>query len=154
MYRFRVSEEIAASPARVWRALTDPAEVIGWDTGVAEALDAPPDYPRPGQHVRWRSRHGPFGILHDRPLEVRPERTLRAALALGPTRLDETYTLEADGTGTRLHADVIVRVAVPLLGAAIARRVVGPRMRDAVAASLRALARWCATPDAVRREVR
>lgn len=143
MYGFRVTEEIAAAPARVWHALCDPAEVVAWDTGVAGALDAPADYPRPGQHVRWRTRHGLFRVLHDRPLEVRPERTLRAALALGPYRFDETYTLEARPGGCRLTADLVVRVPMPVVGALVARRWVGPRMRAAMEASLHALGRWC-----------
>jgi hypothetical protein len=143
VYAFRVSEQIAAPPARVWRALCDPAEVVAWDTGVAEALDAPPDYPQPGQHVRWRFRHGWFRILHDRPLEVRSERTLRAALSVGPYRFDETYTLATLPDGCRLTADLVVRVAVPVVGGIVARRWIGPRLRSGVMDSLARLRQWC-----------
>lgn len=144
MYAFRVTEEIAAPPARVWRALCDPAEVVAWDTGVAAALDAPAAYPQPGQHVRWRTRHGVYRILHDRPLEVRRERRLHAALALGPYRFDETYTLEGAAGGCRLTADLTVSVAVPIVGGLVAQWWIGPRTRTAVAASLAALKGWCA----------
>ena len=68
--------------------------MVQWDTGVAAALDAPANYPQPGQHVRWRYRNGPFRILHDRPQDVVAERRLRSLLSVGPFRFDETYTLE------------------------------------------------------------
>ena len=143
MYAFRVTEEIAASPGRVWRALCDPGEVVSWDTGVSEAIDAPDDYPAVGQHVRWRYRQGAFRVLHDRPVEVRAERLLRAALSVGPYRFDETYTLAARVGGCRLTADLVVRVTVPVVGRVIARRWIGPRTRAAVAGSLAALKEWC-----------
>ena len=116
MYAFDTSVEIAAPPERVWRALCDPAEVVRWDTGVAEALDAPADYPQPGQHVRWRYTNGPFRLLHDRPKEVVANQKLRSLLAVGPLRFDETYTLEARDGGTLLTAAMLVWVPVPLLG--------------------------------------
>src|SRR5690348_2354304 len=98
-YRFTLAVTIAAPASRVWRALCEPGEVVRWDSGVVEALDAPPDYPRAGQHVRWRTGSGRFRILHDRPLEVVPEQRLRSRLALGPWRYDETYTIEAAEPG-------------------------------------------------------
>ena len=48
----------------------------------ARILDAPADYPRAGQHVRWRYRHGMFRVLHDRPLEVRREVAFAAGVFL------------------------------------------------------------------------
>jgi uncharacterized protein YndB with AHSA1/START domain len=143
MYRFAISTGIAAPPARVWRALCDPAEVVQWDTGVVEALDAPPDYPQPGQHVRWRYRNGPVRILHDRPQEVVPERTLRSRISLGPVWFDETYALEPAADGCRLTATMRVRAPLPPLGLLIERLYAGPQARRAVDASLRALKRHC-----------
>lgn len=143
MYAFTLTEDIEAPPARVWRALCDPAEVVQWDAGVEAALDAPPDYPRPGQHVRWRSRNGPFRVLHDAPQAVEPQRTLRALLSVGPFRFDETYRLEPHDSGCRLRAVMVVRAPVPLLGALVVRRYLGPRTRRDVAASLRQLKRHC-----------
>ena len=142
MYTFSVSVDIDATAARVWRALCDPAEVVQWDTGVIRALDAPPDYPRPGQHVRWQYANGPFRLLHDRPQEVVPERTLRAWLTVGPFRFDETYTLQADNR-CRLTAMMNVHAPLPLLGWAIERAYLGPRTQAAVTASLHALQRHC-----------
>jgi len=143
VYSFSCTIDIAASPARLWRALCDPAQVVEWDTGVEEALDAPPDYPRPGQHVRWRYSQGPFRILHDRPQAVVPERTLRSLIAIGPARFDETYTLEAMDGGCRLTASLDVRVALPVLGWVFERLYAGPESRRTVGASLQAIRRHC-----------
>ncbi len=154
MYSFSVSVEIEATPARVWRALCDPAEVVQWDTGVVEALDAPADYPQPGQHVRWRYSNGPFRILHDRPQEVELERTLRSFISLGPAWFDETYALEprggsaglTTGAGCRLSAAMRVRAPLPPLGWLLERLYVGPESRRAVTASLAAIKRHCESP--------
>ncbi len=143
MYRFTVSTDIKATPARVWRALCDPAEVVVWDTGVEEAIDAPSDYPQPGQHVRWRYSNGPFRILNDRPQDVTPNKRLRSLLAVGPFRFDETYTLEENGAGCRLTAEMDVSVPVPLLGVLIERAYLGPSTRRTVEASLGAIKRHC-----------
>ncbi len=144
MYAFDTSVEIAAPPERVWRALCDPAEVVRWDTGVAEALDAPANYPQPGQHVRWRYTNGPFRLLHDRPRDVVENKKLRSMLAVGPLRFDETYTLEArDGGGhTLLTAAMLVWVPVPVVGLVVERAYTGSA-KTTVAASLRAIKRWC-----------
>jgi uncharacterized protein YndB with AHSA1/START domain len=154
MYTFTVSVEIAAPPARVWRALCRPAEVVQWDSGVVEAVDAPPDYPRPGQHVRWRYASGPFRVLHDQPQEVVAERTLHSFLGLGPFRFDETYTLDPLTAGCRLTAAMRVRASFGVLGWMLERLYLGPRTRVAVTASLLALKQHCEThgPDEEPRE--
>jgi uncharacterized protein YndB with AHSA1/START domain len=143
MYAFDVSVEIEASPERVWRALCDPAEVVQWDTGVVEALDAPPDYPRRGQHVRWRYANGPFKLLHDRPLDVVPNHRLRSALAVGPVRFDETYTIDQRDSICLLTAAMLVEVPLPLLGSLVEKMSVGPAARSAVTASLAAIKKHC-----------
>lgn len=143
MYSYTISVEIAAPAASVWRALCDPAEVVQWDSGVVGALDAPADYPQPGQHVRWRYSNGPFRTLHDRPQAVVPERTLRSLIAIGPARFDETYTLEPWNAGTRLSAAMDVRIPVPLLGRVIERLYAGPESRRTVEASLHAIKQHC-----------
>jgi uncharacterized protein YndB with AHSA1/START domain len=114
------SESIAASPARVWLALCDPAEVATWDATVVEALDAPADYPRAGQHVRWRC-HGTNVVLHDRPQRVEPERLLHSLLDFGRQHLDETYRLTEIPEGTRLDLEIFVTVRVPVVGPLLAR---------------------------------
>lgn len=143
MYAFAVSVAIGAAPERVWRALCDPAEVVQWDTGVAAALDAPADYPQPGQHVRWRYVNGPFHVLHDRPQEVVHARRLRSLLTVGPSRFDETYTIDPDGGGCRLTAALEVHTPLGVIGWLIDRFYMGPRTQTAVAASLQAIKRHC-----------
>jgi hypothetical protein len=133
---------IAAPVERVWWALCDPAEVVQWDSDVAEALDAPPDYPRPGQRVRWRLRSG--GVLIDEPQEVSPNRALRSLLTIGRTRIDEVYTLYVAGpASTRVDADVEVAIAVPLVGGLLDHTAVPANVRRSFAASLEGLKRHC-----------
>jgi uncharacterized protein YndB with AHSA1/START domain len=143
VYAFEISTDIQAPVARVWRALCDPAEVVRWDTGVVEPLDAPPDYPQPGQYVRWRYAAGPFKTLHDRPQEVVAEQTLRSIIAIGPLRFDETYTLERRGDGTRLLTKMIVLPPWPIVGSLFVRLYAGREARRTVAASMTALKRYC-----------
>ncbi len=143
MYTVTVSVDIEAAPARVWRALCDPVEVVQWDTGVEEALDAPADYPKPGQHVRWRYANGPFRVLHDRPQEVVADRTLRSVISIGLFRFDETYTLEPIAEGTRLSAAMQARAPLPLVGRLLERLYLGPQSRRTIEASLRAIKRHC-----------
>jgi hypothetical protein len=144
VYVVEVSTEIAATPARVWRALTDSSEVVRWESGVTALLDPPDDYPGLGRPVRWRTASGPFRVLHDRPLEVVPERKLRALLAVGPFRYDETYLLaEAAGGGCRLAAEVKAWTALPLAGVVIDRLYLGPSTRRAFEAALASIKRFC-----------
>ena len=143
MYRFTVSTDVKAAPARVWRALCDPAEVVVWDTGVEEAVDAPDDYPQPGQHVRWRYSNGPFRILNDRPQDVLPNKRLRSLLTVGPFRFDETYTLKKNGSGCQLTAEMDVSVPIPLLGPIFEQLFLGPASKHAVSSSLVAIKSHC-----------
>ena len=147
MTQFIETVDIDCPVSRVWRALTVPAEVVAWDGGVQEALDAPPDYPRPGQHVRWRYRLGRLPlILHDRPSEVVEDRTLRSDIRLGPFQFDETYTLESrDPTHTRLSARLQVTSPVPVLGPWLARWPGGPLAQSTVRGSLAAIKIHCET---------
>lgn len=146
MYAFAASEDIEASPARVWRALCDPTEVVQWDTGVEAALDAPSDYPQPGQYVRWRYANGPFRTLHDRPQQVVAERVLRSLLRVGPFRFDETYRLQPQGEGCRLTVAMQVRAPLGLAGWVCERLYLGPATRTTVTASLRAIKHHCERP--------
>jgi len=110
-----MSITIGAPPSRVWHALCDPTEVGQWDSGVEAALDAPADYPRPGQHVRWRCRSGFFRIIHDHPQEVAREQKLRSLLSLGFVRYDETYLLAPSKAGSRLEVQLDVSIWSPVL---------------------------------------
>ena len=149
MRTFAETIEIAADPDRVWRALSIPAEVVCWDTGVVEPLDAPPDYPRVGQHVRWRYRLGPLPlILHDRPTRVEPASVLRSSIRLGPFDFDETYTLRGSGSSaTQLTAELSMASTFPILGSLLERIVGQPLARSTVRSSLAAIKRHCERPE-------
>jgi hypothetical protein len=142
---FEETIEIAADPERIWRALSIPTEVVCWDTGVVEPLDAPPDYPRAGQHVRWRYRLGPLPLLlHDRPTQVEPASVLRSSIRLGPFDFDETYTLRDKGpSATQLTIKLSVASTVPVLGSLLERIVLRPLARSTVRSSLAAIKRHC-----------
>jgi hypothetical protein len=145
MIEFTETVRIEAPVGRVWSALTTPAEVVQWDTGVQAPLDAPADYPRPGQHVRWSYRLGPIPlVLHDRPSEVVANRTLRSSIRLGPFEFDETYALEARGENrTDLSACLCLWSPVPLIGAVLARSLGRPLARSTVRQSLSAIRVHC-----------
>ena len=65
----------------MWRALTDPEELLAWDDRRLAPIDPPNGYPREGSPARWRYRLGPVQlVLHDRPRRVAPPRELRSQL--------------------------------------------------------------------------
>ena len=149
MIEFEETVEIATGVERVWRALTIPAEVVQWDTGIVEPIDAPPDYPQPGQHVRWRYRLGPIPlILNDRPSEVVQNSTLRSSIDLGPFAFDEIYELDSsDPKLTRLTAKLTLSSPAPIVGSLLERVAGAPLARATVRTSLQAIKRHCeATP--------
>jgi hypothetical protein len=139
--------EIAADRERIWRALTDPASVAIWDTGIVAAVDAPADYPVPGQTVRWRYRL--FGLpltLVDRPQEVVPRERLRTSIALAFLRLDETYTLAAspaNAVHTRLGICLRLGNTLPVLGRAFDRHIGRGLARETITQSLSAIRDFC-----------
>jgi hypothetical protein len=137
-----LSVDIAATPQRVWRALCHPSEVVRWDSTVVRALDAPADYPRPGQHVRWRCK-GLFRTLHDRPQAVEHAGRLRSLLDLGPYHIDETYTLSELPSGCRLDLHVDLTVRIPILGSVVERVHATRSICEGFETSLRALKLHC-----------
>jgi uncharacterized protein YndB with AHSA1/START domain len=128
--RVVVTVDIAVRPERVWRALTDPAEVEAWD-GVT-AVSVPAGYPAPGQHARWASRTGPVRMaLHDRVRVVEAPRCFASTIDVGFVHVEETYRLDPQRPGTRLVSDNVVSSRLPGLGwlaAALARRNVAESM--------------------------
>lgn len=145
MKHFSESVEIAVDPQTVWRALTDPKEVVCWDTGIVEALDAPPDYPSAGQHVRWRYRLGPlFLVLHDRPILVETASTFASSIQLGPFDFEEIYTLQRiAASATELTAELSLTSRIPLLGSLVERIVGQPLARATVRTALAAIKCHC-----------
>jgi uncharacterized protein YndB with AHSA1/START domain len=142
-YAIDLSMDIAAPPAQVWRALCDPAAVARWDTSVVAALDAPADYPQPGQHVRWRCRDT-SELLHDRPQEVVPERRLHSLLDFGRQHLDETYELVETPAGTQIDLRIMLKINTPFIAGPILLHLIdGPIVRRTSEASLTNLKFYC-----------
>lgn len=147
-----MSATVAASPERVWRAITDPTECVSWDDQLLEAVDPHMDYPSEGQHIRWRYRVGSVQlIMHDRPQAILPYRKLQSRRSIGSLRFDETYTLslEEDAEGdqhpvkTRLGMKIIASNSVPLLGAVVDRFEVRRMSADRADSKLRSITKWC-----------
>jgi len=144
VFRFSETIEIDAEVGRVWRALIAPEEVVSWDTVVSQALDSPTDYPRPGQHVRWRYRLGPLRlVLHDRPSRIEPCSVLRSQIKLGPFNFDETYTLCTHGLRTQLTAQLSVSCPIAIVGPLLTLLIGRPLAHSTVRDSLAAIKRHC-----------
>jgi len=124
-------------------AICEPAEVAQWDGGVIEAIDAPHDYPRPGQTVRWHYGSERWPELRDRPQEVVPEQKLRSILQFGPYYMDETYSLTAWQRGTMLTTTVDLTVRRSVFGPLLERLWTGREVRRGFEASLAGLKRHC-----------
>jgi uncharacterized protein YndB with AHSA1/START domain len=147
MRRLAFTTHIDAPVERVWGALCDPAEVLQWDSGVSAAIDAPGDYPRPGQTVRWQYRSERWAELLDRPQEVVSEQKLRSILEVGAYYMDETYSLTAWQGRTMLTTTVELTVRRSLLGPLLERLWAVREVRKGFEASLASLKLHCEAPQ-------
>jgi uncharacterized protein YndB with AHSA1/START domain len=92
-----MSTLIGAERDRIWRALTNPSELIRWDEQLVALLDPAPDFPQLGQRVRWRYRIGSVPVVvHQTIRGVQPGEILQSAISRGVFSFDETYTLAVD----------------------------------------------------------
>jgi len=145
-----MSAVIDADTKRVWRALTEPGELVTWDEQLVAPVEAPTEYPRSGQHVRWRYRLGSVQlVLHDRPQAVEPCKRLRSLLSLGSMRFDQTYTLlqepedDPDVPRTRLGLKIVASNSVPVIGSIVDRFEVRRLATERIDTTLRAISQWC-----------
>ena len=153
-----MSTVIGAERARVWRALTEAAEVVRWDERVLELVEPAGEYPQVGRKVRWRYQLGAIPVvLHECPLEVVPAARLRSSIALGLFRFDETFQLApepgADGR-TRLSLKLVAGNSIPVVGGVLDRFAVRRLANEFIDAKLRALQKWCETPPPRRHRAR
>jgi uncharacterized protein YndB with AHSA1/START domain len=98
----RVDEFLAHSPARVWRALTDPVLLAKWLM--------PNDFrPVVGHRFTFltdpRPNVGFDGVVRCEVLVVEPERLLRISWRGGSLDTTVTWTLASEGRGTRLFLE-------------------------------------------------
>jgi len=149
-----MSAVVEAPRLRVWRALTEPAEIVAWDESVVAPIDATDGYPQVGTALRWRYRLGSVQlVLHDHPHEVHPPERFRSRLMLGSLRFEQTYTLyeerALDGGGgvrTRLGLKLVASSSVPVMGAVVDRFEVRRIAVGRIDTSLRAVQKWCENP--------
>jgi uncharacterized protein YndB with AHSA1/START domain len=92
--------ELPHSPAKVWRALTDPALLSQWLLAVVELELAP------GAAFQFRTQPHPGwdGVVNCRILEIEAPKRLSYAWVVGEMELDTvvTFTLLPTPSGTRL----------------------------------------------------
>ena len=139
---------ISAEPQRIWRALSDPAEIVHWDESRTGLVEPSPPYPE--GPVRWRSRVGGVQlVLREACLESTPQRCLRTQCSSGSLRYEQMYRLDrrdvegakAPRTSASLKISSSNRVA--LLGAELNRFEVRQMMISRIDQTLRSLRAWC-----------
>ena len=142
-----LSTVVGAPRSRVWRALTDPAEIVRWDERAVQLLEPAEAALRPGRVLRWRYHLGGVPLeLREEILDLLPEERLHSAAQLGLFRFEETFTLAddaADPARTRLGLRLAADNAVPVVGGVLDRFAVRRQAADFVDARLRALQKWC-----------
>ncbi|WP_422735824.1 SRPBCC family protein [Micromonospora sp. WMMD729] len=96
----RVDQFLPHPPAKVWRVLTDPDLIARWLM--------PTDFvPAVGHRFTFRTgpRPGFDGIVHCEVLDLDPQRLLRWSWRGGSLDTVVTWTLAAEGRGTRLFLE-------------------------------------------------
>lgn len=144
-----MSAVIESDRARVWRALTDPAERAAWDERIVSRVDSPAssDLPLFDAGVHWRYRIGSVQlVMHETTGEVHPLERLEASLRVGSLRLEQIFTLRAEGgraAKTHLGMKVRARNSVPVMGEVIDRFEVRKMAAEHIDSTLRWLQKWC-----------
>lgn len=147
MITVAMTATVSADRARVWRALTSPAELVCWDESLVSLLGSPGGYPREGQKVRWRYRLGSTTVvLRNELLEVIPGERLRSATAMGLFHFDETYNLSTeagDPDRTRMSLKLVAENSLPIVGGLLDRFAVRRLASQIADSKLRSLQKWC-----------
>ena len=142
-----LSTLVGASRDRVWRALSDPAEIVRWDERAVQLLEPVAQPLAPGCVLRWRYLVGGVPLeLHEEILDLVPEERLHSVARLGLFHFEQTYTLAddpADPGRTRLGLRLSAENAVPVVGGLLDRFDVRRQAADFVDFRLRALQKWC-----------
>lgn len=142
-----MSVVIDSDPERVWRALTEPDEVVAWDERVLAAVDAVEGDPFAGQHVRWRCKLGSVQVVqHEHRREIAPLERLSSTISVGSLRFEQTYTLSKESgedLRTRLGMKIVATSQVPVIGEVIDRFEVRKLAAERVDETLRSVKRWC-----------
>ena len=142
-----MSTAVSASRSRVWRALTDPEEMIRWDDQILCLVDPADGYPHACRQIRWRYRMGSIPVtLRHSAVEVVPGERLHTESALGLFRFDETFTLgsEPDAPSrTRLNLKLCAENSLAVVGGLLDRFAVRRVAAQIVDRKLRSIQDWC-----------
>lgn len=142
-----LSTVVGSARRRVWRALTDPAEIVRWDDRALRLLEPVTAPLEPGSVLRWRYLLGGVPVeLREEIVDLVAEERLHALAQLGLLRFEETFTLAedaADPARTRLGLRIAADNAVPVVGGVLDRFDVRRRAADFVDGRLRCLQKWC-----------
>jgi hypothetical protein len=113
---------IDAEIEAVWRAITDPTELIRWDPSALALLEPCAGWPREGHPLLWRYQLGSVSVvLRDKPLEIVPEKRLRSSVALGSFRFEQVWSLAGDAARTRVGLSIGAKNALPVVGGELDR---------------------------------
>jgi hypothetical protein len=113
---------VAAGSDAVWRAITDPAELIRWDAAALALLEPCDDWPLEGRSLVWRYQLGSVSVrLRDKPVEIVPEKRLRSAVALGSFRFEQIWSLADDAGRARVGLSIGAKNALPTAGGELDR---------------------------------
>ena len=117
-----LTASVAASSDAVWRAITDPAELIRWDPAALALLEPCNEWPLEGHALVWRYQLGSVSVrLRDEPVEIVPEKRLRSAVALGSFRFEQVWSLGNDAGRARVGLSIGTKSALPTAGGALDR---------------------------------
>ena len=140
-----LSTAIGASREVVWRALTEPSEVIRWDERIQESLGPIEEYPSVGACARWRYRLGNVPVvLEERPTLVDAPERLDVDIYLGLFRFSVYYGIgREEPDRCKLLVKLATEHSVPVVGGALDRFDVRRSAAEFLDVRLRALQKWC-----------
>jgi len=142
-----LSTVVGAPRPRVWRALTDPAEIVRWDERALRLLQPVAQPLAAGSVFCWRYLLGGIPVvLREEALDLVAEERLHAGVSLGLFHFEQTFTLAdeaADPPRTRLSLRLATGNSLPVVGGHLDRFAVRRQAAQLVDMRLRALQKWC-----------
>ena len=142
-----LSTVVGAPRRRVWRALTDPAEIVRWDERAIRLLEPVSQPLAAGSVLSWRYLLGGIPVvLREEALDLLYEERLHSGVSLGLFHFEQTFTLAdeaADPPRTRLSLRLATGNSVAVVGGHLDRFAVRRQAAELVDTRLRALQKWC-----------
>lgn len=141
---------VGAPRQDVWRALTDPAEIVRWDDARIALVDSPTAYPTEGETVRWRYKLGSTAlVLKETPQLVQPQERYAVTCSAGSLRFEQAFTLVEEpenkfqAARTSVSLKFVTQNRIQLIGADIDRFEVRRMLIARIDETLRSLQKWC-----------